>query len=135
MYKALETGSSSCNTRSRARRKRTAISHDWACDHVIALIAREKSVSIRLLMHRSRCRNATARARQLAMYLSHVVLGRSLKAVGDAFGRDRTTVSHACALIEDMRDDPRFDDEVSALEQRIETAVADMEREGDDAVH
>ena len=92
-----------------------------ACDDVIALVAREKNVPIRLLKHRSRCRAATAQARQLAMYLSHVILGRSLTEIGSAFGRDRTTVSHACALIEDMRDDPTFDEEVSALERHLET--------------
>jgi len=92
----------------------------YACDDVIALIAREKRIPIRLLIHRSRCRVDAARARQLAMYLSHVVLGRSLTEIGEAFGRDRTTVSHACAVIEDMRDDPRFDEEVSELERRLE---------------
>ena len=91
-----------------------------ACDGVIALIAREKHIPIRLLTHPSRCRIGTARARQLAMYLSHVVLGRSLTEIGDAFGRDRTTVAYACAVIEDMRDNPVFDEEVSALERRIE---------------
>lgn len=91
-----------------------------ACDDVIALIAREKRVPIRLLTHRSRCRAATARARQLAMYLSHVILGQSLTEIGEAFGRDRTTVSHACALIEDMRDDPTFDEEVATFERQLE---------------
>ncbi|MGV8854328.1 MAG: helix-turn-helix domain-containing protein [Devosia sp.] len=91
-----------------------------ACTAVIALIAQEKRVPVRLLVHRSRCRLDTARARQLAMYLSHVVLGCSLAEIGDAFGRDRTTVSHACGVIEDLRDDPAFDAEVSALEQRLE---------------
>jgi len=91
-----------------------------ACDDVIALIARARHVPIRLLTHPSRCRTDTARARQLAMYLSHVVLGRSLTEIGDAFGRDRTTVAHACAVIEDLRDDPAFDAEVSALERHLE---------------
>tara|TARA_R110000765_G_C18548700_1_gene561964 strand:- start:103 stop:465 length:363 start_codon:yes stop_codon:yes gene_type:complete len=91
-----------------------------ACDEAIALIARERHVPIRLLVHKSRCRSDTARARQLAMYLSHVVLGRSLTEIGDAFGRDRTTVSHACAVIEDMRDDPAFDAEVTELEHQLE---------------
>ena len=91
-----------------------------ACNEVIALVAREKHVPIRLLTHRSRCRAQTARARQLAMYLSHVVLGRSMTEIGDAFGRDRTTVSYACALIEDMRDDPVFDAEVSVFERHLE---------------
>jgi chromosomal replication initiation ATPase DnaA len=97
--------------------------HDRQCDIVITLIAQEKRVSIRLLMHKSRCRMGAARARQLAMYLCHVALGRSLQAVGEVFGRDRTTVSYACGLIEDMRDEPAFDDELTALEQRIEAAI------------
>lgn len=97
--------------------------YDAQCDTVIALIAREKNVPIRLLMHPSRCRSDTARARQLAMYLCHVAVGRSLQAVGEIFGRDRTTVSHACALIEDMRDDRAFDATVAALELRIEAAL------------
>lgn len=90
------------------------------CDAVISMICVEKRVSERLLTHPSRCRAATARARQLAMYLCHVVLGRSLADIGVVFGRDRTTVSHACAIIEDMRDDPAFDEEVSAYERRLE---------------
>ena len=91
-----------------------------ACDDVIALVARARHVPIRLLTHPSRCGFSTARARQLAMYLSHVVLGRNLTEIGDAFGRDRTTVAHACAVIEDMRDDADFDAEVSALEAQLE---------------
>jgi chromosomal replication initiation ATPase DnaA len=50
------------------------------------------------------------------MYLMHVALGRSLTDVGRMFGRDRTTVSHACARIEDMRELPRFDADVTRLE-------------------
>lgn len=94
------------------------------CDHVISLVAREKRVPIRLLAHERRGRKVTARARQLAMYLSHVIYGWSLAEVGAAFGRDRTTVSYACALIEDLRDDPAFDAEVCALEQQLEAALA-----------
>jgi ATPase involved in DNA replication initiation len=90
-----------------------------SCAAAIRLVAREKRVSHRMLTHPARCRAGTARARQLAMYLSHVVLGRTLTEVGEAFGRDRTTVSHACALIEDMRDDPAFDSELERLEQLL----------------
>lgn len=97
--------------------------HDGQCDIVIAMIAQEKRVPVRLLLHRSRCRMGASHARQLAMYLCHVALGRSLQAVGDVFGRDRTTVSHACALIEDLRDDRAFDSAVDALEQRIEATI------------
>ncbi len=90
-------------------------------DRVATLVARDRMIHKPLLFNRSRCQANAARARQLAMYLTHVVLGQSLTAVGAAFGRDRTTVSYACALIEDMRDDPRFDQDVSRLEALLES--------------
>ena len=120
MYGMMGGAGGARGTTVRGRRGDT---HDAQCDTVIALIAQEKHIPIRLLMHRSRCRTGTARARQLAMYLCHVAVGRSLQAVGEVFGRDRTTVSYACALMEDMRDDRGFDDAVAALELRIEAAV------------
>ncbi|MEO5806007.1 helix-turn-helix domain-containing protein [Devosia sp.] len=60
---------------------------------IIKLIAKEKNVPLRLLVNPSRCRQGAAKARQLAMYLVHVSLGRSLAEVGAIFGRDRTTVA------------------------------------------
>ncbi|PXA99382.1 chromosomal replication initiator DnaA [Nostoc sp. 3335mG] len=83
---------------------------------VLTLVSAERKVPIRLLVHASRCRADTSRARQLAMYLAHVAKGISLTAIGEAFGRDRTTVSYACGLIEDLRDDPAFDAELDRLE-------------------
>jgi chromosomal replication initiation ATPase DnaA len=50
------------------------------------------------------------------MYLAHVVFGLSYTRVGICFGRDRTTVRHACALIEDRRDDPALELALAALE-------------------
>lgn len=87
---------------------------------VVRLVARAQNIQKSLLFNNSRCPAGVARARQLAMYLTHVVLQESFTAIGLAFGRDRTTVSHACALIEDMRDDPHFDAEVSRLEGQLE---------------
>mgnify|MGYP004516704475 CR=1 FL=1 len=86
---------------------------------VVALVATKKHIPPRLLINQARCRASAARARQLAMYLAHVVCGRTMVEVGEAFGRDRTTVSHACARIEDMRDDAGFDAEVAALEKEL----------------
>jgi chromosomal replication initiation ATPase DnaA len=77
------------------------------------------------MLHPSRCRMDVVRARHIAMYLSHVALGQSLSAVGTAFGRDRTTVSYACGLIEDMRDDPKIDLELDRLEAILTGAEAD----------
>lgn len=63
------------------------------------------------------------KARQVAMYLTHVGLGKSLSRVAIAFERDRSTVAHACHRIEEQRDDPRFDAWVEALEEGLATVA------------
>ncbi|MET3893386.1 hypothetical protein ABIE41_004462 [Bosea sp. OAE506] len=63
-----------------------------------------------------RGRAPAAQARQTAMYLAHVVFGLTFTRVGSCFGRDRTTVRHACAVIEDRRDDPLQEFALAALE-------------------
>jgi hypothetical protein len=55
-------------------------------------------------------------ARQIAMYLAHVGFALSFETIGQAFGRDRTTVAHACRVVEDGRDDIWFDCRVATLE-------------------
>ena len=62
-------------------------------------------------------------ARQVAMYLAHVVCGLSMTEVGVLFSRDRTTVAHACEVVEDRRDDPELDRRVERLECAV-TALA-----------
>jgi len=69
------------------------------------------------MFHHSRSRAPIAATRQLAMYMMHVVIGRSLTEVGRFFGRDRTTVSHACIRIEDLRDDLEFDEKINQIEE------------------
>lgn len=63
-------------------------------------------------------------ARQVAMYLCHVGFELSLGRVAAAFGRDRSTVAHACHLIEDRRERPAFDDWIGALEDMLRDAPA-----------
>lgn len=75
----------------------------------------------------TRGRSRVAFARQVAMYLAHVTFGLTLTTVGRAFGRDRTTVSHACALVEDARDNPEFDRTLEILES-ITKRLASLER-------
>jgi hypothetical protein len=50
------------------------------------------------------------------MYLLHVDYALSCETIGRMFGRDRTTVSHACRVIEDSRDDIWLDCRLAALE-------------------
>jgi DnaA-like protein len=65
---------------------------------------------------KSRGKAHVALARQVAMYLTHVALQLTFTEVGLLFGRDRTTVAHACKLVEDRRDDPAFDRALDLLE-------------------
>ena len=57
------------------------------------------------------------------MYLMHVVYRLNLTEVAAIFGRDRSTASHACHLIEDLRDDPRFDRQLAQLENLLREAT------------
>lgn len=96
------------------------------------LVAAERGVTIEALFEPARCTADIALARQLAMYLMHVEFGRLYADVGRFFRRDRTTVSHACALVEDMRDNREFD----AMLERLRLALLDEvrgEREAGDA--
>lgn len=61
----------------------------------------------------------TARARQVAMYMAHIGWRMTLTDVGRLFGRDGTTVAHACEAIEDLRDDPGFDRRLDLLEKAL----------------
>ncbi len=67
---------------------------------------------------------SAAFARQAAMYLMHVAFGVSLARVAMAFGRDRTTVAHACHLIEDRREDQDLDARLEDLEAFLRAAPA-----------
>lgn len=64
-----------------------------------------------------------ASARQVAMYLAHVVCGMTLTEVGTMFGRDRTTVAYACLKVEVRRDDPVFDRAMDLLGWALPTLV------------
>ena len=63
-------------------------------------------------------------ARQVAMYLSHVVCRLSLSEIGAVFARDRSTVAHACGLVEDQRDDPILDAKLDCLERAVLALLA-----------
>ena len=71
----------------------------------------------------SRGKAPVALARQVAMYVAHVACGLSLTQVGQIFARDRTTVAHACAVVEDKRDDPVFDRALELMEWIVPAMV------------
>ncbi len=57
------------------------------------------------------------------MYLAHVACGLSLTEVGALFARDRTTVSHACTVVEDRRDDAELDGRLEHLERAVAALI------------
>ena len=69
-------------------------------------------------------------ARQVAMYLTHVVCGMSMTEAGALFSRDRTTVAHACEVVEDRRDDPELDSRVERLECAIAAVIGALSWRG-----
>jgi hypothetical protein len=83
------------------------------------LVAVAFGVSPSALSSRSRCRKPVAFARQVAMYLTHTVFGVSLSRVGAAFGRDRTTASHACKVIEEARESAAIDADIGRVEKSL----------------
>ncbi|MEL6967734.1 MAG: helix-turn-helix domain-containing protein [Pseudomonadota bacterium] len=75
----------------------------------------------------NRCKADIALARQVAMYLAHTQFSLAMTEIGLAMGRDRTTVSHACNLVEDRRDDDDFDLMLTQLEDLLSQAVRAIE--------
>lgn len=92
------------------------------CDGVVDILSTFFNVSGRDLRSNSRCGRPVARVRQIGMYIAHVTLALTMSEVGRAFGRDRSTVNHACHLIEDMREELEFDRIIQTIENIVRTA-------------
>lgn len=84
---------------------------------VTLCVARDFELDQGVLLVPTRGAPQAAFARQVAIYLAHVCFGLSFAAVGRLFHRDRTTVAHACRVIEDRRDDCELDRRLVALER------------------
>lgn len=94
------------------------------CDSLIDLLSAAFGVDSKELRSPSRCRRNVARIRQIGMYVAHTAFGMAMQEVAIGFARDRTTVMHACHIIEDMRDDSDFDAIVSAFERIANSAFS-----------
>ncbi|GAA4182305.1 helix-turn-helix domain-containing protein [Shinella granuli] len=90
-----------------------------ACRIVRQLVLEMTAMAGDRSLFRRDSRRSTCHVRQIAMYVCHVVLQLSLSDIGAAYGRDRTTVGHACNVVEDRRDDAAFDAFVSAIERVV----------------
>ncbi|MHA6644729.1 helix-turn-helix domain-containing protein [Mesorhizobium sp. A623] len=87
------------------------------CECLIDIASALFSVPSKELRRPGKTAAPVSRVRQIGMYVAHVVLRLTMGEVGAGFGRDRTTVLHACQVIEDLRDDPEFDRVVLTIER------------------
>ncbi|WP_411035122.1 helix-turn-helix domain-containing protein [Shinella sp. BYT-45] len=123
--RAPETKSAEPDAGARPARRATgapegpAVPAPVACRIVRQLVLEMTAMASDRPLWRRDGRRSTCHVRQVAMYVCHVVLRLSLSDIGAAFGRDRTTVGHACNVVEDRRDDAAFDAFVSAVERVV----------------
>lgn len=80
---------------------------------VIAITAAHYSVTSQAILSSSR-HVLTTSARKVAMFLCRDRLGMSYAQIGRIFGRDHSTVMHACRCVERNRDLARDADYVAA---------------------
>lgn len=80
------------------------------------VVAHVYGVPLDTLMAATRKNRRAAEARQVSMYLAHVVLHMSHRQIARGFGRDRTTARYACRRVEELREDPERDRLVTWLE-------------------
>jgi len=93
------------------------------CECTIDIAAALFNVPSKELRRPGRSAGPISRVRQVAMYVAHVGLSLKMNDVGLGFGRDRTTVLHACHLVEDLRDDEEFDRIVQMTERVVRAAL------------
>jgi len=89
---------------------------------VVKLVSVLDRVPVRDLHRVSRGKAVVCLSRQKAMYLMHTVFSSPYHKVAEFFSRDRTTIAHACRLVEDMRDDEDFDKQLEAMENLLVSA-------------
>ena len=110
-------------SRRRAVRRRVPIpvagSARQVCLRAALAVANDFGIDVCRLYARGRGGGGLALARQMAMYLAHITVGLAVARVGDGFGRHSTTVYHACSVVEERREDPYVDRELTRLEARL----------------
>jgi hypothetical protein len=92
-------------------------------DIIEQAVLRAFALPISSLRSHNRGRAEIAFARQVAIYVAHVLLGLTLTDAARMFGRDRTTASHACRTVEDRRDDRKIDQKLEAIERSLQNWV------------
>jgi len=90
---------------------------------IVAAVASEFSVSETDILGALKRKSEISYGRQVAMYLMHCIFGTTKTRIADVFGRHFSTVSHACKVIEERRDDPVLDRKLIGLENQLTCAL------------
>ena len=92
-------------------------------EDIISHTAQEFGIESNAIIGKGR-QMEVATTRQIAMYLTRILTGHSLKTIGLHFGgRDHSTVIYACKLIAGrVREDSEFKDSVERLKKKLEYA-------------
>lgn len=89
-----------------------------------AIVAQIYAVTAAEMRGVTRGRPRAARARQIAIHLVRSVFDMSHKQLAAEFGRDRSTICHACHLIAQMREtDDEFDSTLCWMESHLRRAA------------
>ncbi len=87
------------------------------------VVAHAYGVELSDIRARSRGESRAARARQIAMYLAHVVFSMTVAEVARGFGRNRSTALYAIQRVEALREDPELNRRLGWLEATLRGAV------------
>jgi chromosomal replication initiation ATPase DnaA len=100
-------------------------------ERLLTVIATATGVTVDELLAEKRGLAPIAKARQVAMYLACTRFELRHSDVGHLLGRDRTTVSHACQLIEGLRDeDPATTRLIDGIESVLNQTGTSSKGEG-----
>ena len=101
---------------------------------VVRLVAQDFDVAHGQLLAEGRGTQFVAKARQVIMWACSDVLGMNMIQIGEALGRDRTSVRHGIEFIEGMiQADDDASDYLEALTLRIGEELSDAP-EGEDMI-
>jgi chromosomal replication initiation ATPase DnaA len=106
----------------RRHKKQTLPHQSHQVDLVIATVCLEFGVTETDIKNPKRQGRHLRFARQVAMYLSHIIYEMNHTLIGERFAKDRSTISHACKVVEESRDDPVFDMKIIKLENFLRQA-------------
>lgn len=100
------------------------INKEITVEFIQELVADHFDVPVEKLQGKTRKRQVVI-ARQLSMFLTKKLTGKSLKAIGENFGgRDHSTVIHSCKTVQDlMETDAILKDTVAELEKKIKLSL------------